>query len=173
MVNKLLNSDLGAVFSTDPSIALWTYIKSIWGTTTGYTVPANTAIKFDTKFGEMKGFYNYFIVENMPSSIKPQCLGGSRYSVEEVKRVQILCIGKSAKSVKWNMEQHILSLVNSNLTNMASTYGIKIMNISEFQEIPTSETEDVKTGLQPNTGFHKARSFATVRLNYELESTSA
>ncbi|UVF62442.1 hypothetical protein [Nitrososphaeria virus YSH_922147] len=173
MTNKLINSDLGAVFSTDPAVALWTYIKSIWTTTTGYTVPASSAIKFDTKFGEMKGFFFYFIVENMPSSIKPQILGGSRYSVEEVKRIQILCIGKSAKDTKWKMEQHILSLLNSNLTGMTATYGIKVMNISEFQEIPTSETDDKITGLQPNTGFHKARSFATVRLRYELESTTA
>ena len=173
MVNKLINSDLGTVFSTDPAVALWTYIKSIWGTTTGYTVPANTLIKFDTKFGEMKGFYNYFVVENMPSIIKPQSIGGSRYSVTEVKRIQLMCIGKNAKDTKWKMEQHLLSLLNSNLTGMTATYGIKIMNISEFQEIPTSEDESVKTGLQPNTGFHKTRSFATVELQYELESTTA
>lgn len=173
MTNKLINSDLGAVFSTDPSVALWTYIKSIWGTTTGYTVPANTAIKFDTKFGSGKGFFNFFVVENMPSSIRPQTVGGSRYTVEEVKRIQIMCIGTSAKDTKWKMEQHILSLLNSNLSGMTATYGIKIMNISEFQEIPTSETEQTITNLQPNTGFQKARSFATVRLRYELESTTA
>lgn len=173
MTNKLLNSDLGAVFTVDPAVGLWTYIKSIWTTATGYTVPAASAIKFDTKFGEMKGFYNYFVVENMPSSIKPQVLGGSRYTVEEVKRIQILCIGKSAKDTKWKMEKHIESLLNGNLLGMQGTYGIKVMNISSFQDIPTSETESAITGLQPNTGFHKARSFAVVRLQYELESTTA
>lgn len=172
MVNKLINSRLGTALTTDPSVALWTYIKSIWGTSTGYTVPVNTAIKFDTKFGEMKGFYNYFVVENMPKSVKPTVLGAARFHTDEVKRIQILCVGTSAKNTKWNMEQHIQSLVNGNVTGMWS-YGIDEMILSDFQEIPTSESETIKTNLQPNTGFQKARSFATVTLRYDQESISA
>ena len=171
MVNKLLNSRLGTAFTTDPSVALWTYVKSIWGTSTGYTVPANTAIKFDTKFGEVKGFYNFFVVENMPSSHKPQIIGANRFSVSEVKRIQIMCVGKSAKNVKWNMENHISSLINGNITGMQS-YGIDSMILSDFTEIPTTETETIKTDLQPNVGFQKTRSFATVTLRYDLESAS-
>lgn len=173
MVNKLINSTLGAVFTVDTDKALWTYIKSIWDTTTGYTVPAKATIKFDTKFGSTKGFFFFFVVENMPTAIIPQTLGGSRYAVEEVKRIQLMAVGTDAKAKLRSMEMHLLSILNSNLTNMQATYGIKVMNISEFQEIATSETETTKTGLQPNNGFQKARSFATVKLSYELESTSA
>ena len=169
MVNKLINSRLSTAMPTDPSVALWTWVKSIWGTSTGYTVPANTAIKFDTKFGEFKGFYNYWIVENMPKNHKPQVLGALRFEVEEVKRIQIMCVGTSAKDTKWKMEQHTQSLINGNVTGLQTTYGIHSVILSDFQDIPTAETETVKTNLQPNTGFQKARSFATVTLRYEQE----
>lgn len=172
MVNKLINSTLGTAFTVDVDKALWTYIKSLWGNSTGYTVPAASAIKFDTKFGSTKGFFYYFVVENMPSTIKPQTLGGSRYQVEEVKRIQLMAVTTDAKAKLRSMENHLISLLNSNLTGMQTTYGIKVMNISSFQEISTSETEEKITGLKPNSGFQKARSFATVRLSYELESTT-
>ena len=172
MVNKLLNARLGTALPTDPSVALWTYVKSIWANSTGYTVPASTAIKFDTKFGENKGFFNYFIVENMPILHKPQILGASRFRTEEVKRIQILCVGTSAKDTKWKMEQHTQSLINGNVIGMQTTYGIDEILLSSFQDIPTSETEVVKTNLQPNVGFQKARSFATVTLRYDQYQTS-
>ena len=154
---------------TDASVALWTWLKSIWGTSTGYTVPLNTAIKFDTKFGDFKGFYNYVIIENMPKNIKPQIIGASRWATTEMKRMQILCVGTAAKDTKWKMEQHIQSLINGNVTGLQTTYGIDLVNVDSFQEIPTSETETIVTNLQPNTGFQKARSFATVKLMYESE----
>ena len=172
MVNKLLSTRLGTALPTDPSVALWTYVKSIWGSSTGYTVPANTAIKFDTKFGDFKGFFNYFIVENMPKITKPQVLGAGRFHTDEVKRIQIMCVGTSAKDTKWKIEQHIQSLINGNITGMQTTYGIDEMILSDFQEIPTSESDTFKTDMQPNTGFQKARSFATVTLKYDQYQTA-
>jgi hypothetical protein len=173
MTEKLINSRLGAVFSTDPAVALWTWVKSVWGTSTGYSVPANTAIKFDTKFGDMKGFLNYFIVENMPSVITPQVLGGTRTAVEEVKRIQILCIGTAAKNTKWLMERHIDSLINSNRTGMQATYGIDEISLDSFTDIATGEGEEQKTGLFPNRAHQRVRSFANVTMKYQQEATTA
>lgn len=172
MPNKLLNARLDAVQTVDDAVALWTYIKSIWTTTTGYAPPAVSLVKFDTKFGDMKGFLNYFIVENMPNSIKPQTIGGSRYRYEEAKRVQIMCIGPSAKNNKWLMEKHIDSLVNGNLTGMQTTYGIDFMQLSEFNEIP-GETEANISGLEPTKKYQVSRSSALVTLFHEAYSTVA
>lgn len=180
MTNKLLNSRLDAVFSTDPAVALWTYVKSIWNTATGYTTVPDygvasgsiTKIKFDTKFGQAKGFQNYWIVENMPNLVKPQILGASRYVYEDVKRVQIFCIGPNSKNTKWLMERHTDSLINGNPTGMQATYGIDTIQISNFQDIPVEEPDSEVSNLQPNK-FYKARSFATVTLKYEQYSTTA
>lgn len=171
MVNKLINSELGTAFVTDPSIALWTYVKSIWDNATGYTVPVSTAIKFDTKFGEQKGFTNFWIVENMPTFEKSQIIGGTRYEYEDVKRIQILCVGPSAKNKKWNMERHTDSLINANLTGMRTTYGIKTMNLSGWTELNMEENSK-QTSMIPQKNFQTARSFATVTLRYEQEATT-
>jgi len=173
LTEKLLNARLNAVFSTDPAVGLWTWLKSVWDTTTGYTVPAKTAIKFDTKFGSMKGFYNYIIVENMPTIVTPQTLGGSRYENTEVKRIQILCVGTSAKNTKWNMERHIDSLINGNPTGMQTTYGINTIQCGTFSEIGTGEDDPTVTKLQPNRAFQRVRSFAEVELKYEQVGTTA
>ena len=171
MTNKLLNSRLGAVIP-DPSISFDTWLTANWATVTGYTVPAITAIKIDTKFGSTKGFFNYIIIEEMPKKITPQIVGGSRYVNMEVKRIQILCIGTTAKVTKWNMERHIESLVNGNPTGMQTTYGIDWIQLTEFNEIPTSETDQTITNLQPNTGFQKARSTTLITLRWESEASS-
>jgi len=173
MTNKLVNARLNAVMPTDPAVALWTWLKSVWGTTTGYTVPASTAIKFDTKFGEQKGFLNFVIVENMPTIVKPMTLGGARYSNEEVKRIQIISTGTSAKNTKWNMERHIDSLINGNPTGMQTTYGMNEIQCGTFSEIGTGETEQKITALQPNRAFQRVRSFAEVTLKYDQVATSA
>ena len=135
-------------------------------------MPASSAIKIDTKFGSGKGFFNFIIIEEMPKNIKPQIVGNSRYTVEEVKRIQIMCIGTTAKTTKYNMEKHIESLVNGNPTAMQTTYGIDWINLTQFNEIPTSETDTTLTNLQPNTGFEKARSTALVTFRYETEATA-
>ena len=171
MTYKLINSRLGAVIP-DPSISFDTWLSANWTTTTGYTVPALSAIKVDTKFGSIKGFFNYIIIEEFPKKITPQMVGGSRYTNIEVKRIQILCIGTTAKVTKWNMERHIESLVNGNPTGMQTTYGIDWIQLTDFNEIPTSETDDTITNLQPNTGFQKARSTALVTLRWESEASS-
>ena len=171
MTYKLINSRLGAVIP-DPSISFDTWLTANWATVTGYTVPAISAIKIDTKFGSTKGFFNYIIIEEMPKKITPQIVGGSRYVNIEVKRVQILCIGTTAKVTKWNIERHIESLVNGNPTDMQTTYGIDWMQLTDFNEIPTSETEQAITNLQPNTGFQKARSTAQITFRWESEASS-
>ena len=171
MVNKLLNSRLNAVIP-DPSISFDTWLSANWTTSTGYTVPALSAIKVDTKFGSTKGFFNYIIIEEFPKKITPQMVGASRYTNVEVKRIQIMCIGTTAKVTKWNMEKHIESLVNGNPTGMQTTYGLDWIQLTEFNEIPTSETEQTITNLQPNTGFQKARSSALITLRWESEQTS-
>ena len=171
MVEKLLNARLAAVFATDPAIALWTWVKSVWGTTTGYSPPAVAKVKFDTKFGSGKGFFNFFIVENMPTLTKPQTIGGARYTYEAVKRVQILCIGPSAKNNKFHMEQHIDSLVNGNPTGMQATYGIDTIQLSNFTELNLEE--DTITGMMPNRKDQVARSFATITLKYDTTASTA
>ena len=171
MTNKLLNSRLNAVIP-DPSISFDTWLSANWSTVTGYTVPAISAIKVDTKFGSTKGFFNYIIIEEMPKKITPQTVGANRYTNVEVKRIQIMCIGTTAKVTKWNMERHIESLVNGNPTGMQSTYGIDWIQLTDFNEIPTSETDETITNMQPNTGFQKARSTAQISMRWESESTT-
>src|SRR3990167_326590 len=171
MVNKLLNARLDAVTPTDHAVALWTILSNNWAEVTGYSPPAASTIKFDTKFGAFKGKANYVIVENMPTSIKPQVLGNSRYQYEDKKRLQILCHGPSAKNNKWLIEKHIDSLLNGNPTILQTTYGIDTVTISDFTEIP-GESEDMKSGMTPNTMDQTARSFATVTLMYETYSTT-
>lgn len=172
MVNKLLNSRLTAI-TPDPSISFDTWLSANWSTTTGYTVPASSAIKIDTKFGSTKGFFNYIIIEEMPKKITPQTVGAGRYTNVEVKRIQIMCIGTTAKVTKWNMERHIESLVNGNPTGMQTTYGIDWIQLTDFNEIPTSENDGTMTNLQPNTGFQKARSTAQVTMRWESEASTA
>ena len=171
MVNKLVNSRLNAVIP-DPSISFDTWLTANWATATGYTVPAISAIKVDTKFGSTKGFFNYIIIEEMPKRVRPQTVGSGRYTTEEVKRIQIMCIGTTAKVTKWNIERHIDSLVNGNPTDMQTTYGIDWMQLSEFNEIPTSENDNTITNLQPNTGFQKARSSANITMRWESEAVA-
>ena len=158
---------------TNPSVALHVWLTSLWTTTTEYTVPAAASVKFDIKFGSTKGFFYFIVIENMPTSIRKQILGASRVAVTETKRLQILSIGTTAEDKHWNMEKHIDSLINGNITGLQTTYGINEVGISEFREIPTDENDGVITNMQPNTGFHKVRSYALVTMTYEEESTTA
>ena len=171
MVNKLLNSRLGAIIP-DPSISFDTWLTANWAVSTGYTVPTIDKIKVDTKFGSTKGFFNYIIIEEMPKKITPQIVGAGRYTNIEVKRIQIMCIGTTAKVTKWNMEKHIESLVNGNPTSMQTTYGIDWIQLTDFNEIPTSETDETISNMQPNTGFQKARSTAQISMRWESEASS-
>ena len=171
MVNKLVNSRLTDI-TPDPSKSLDSWLTANWGTVTGYTVPSIGSIKIDTKFGPFKGFYNYIVIEEMPKRISPQTVGAGRYVNTEVKRVQILCIGTDAKTTKWNMERHIESLINGNVTGMQATYGIDTIQLSEFNEIPTDETDSIITNLKPNRGFQKTRSSAQVTMRWESESVT-
>jgi hypothetical protein len=171
MTNKLLNAQLGTAFTIDPAVGLWTYLKSIWGTTTGYTVPNVTKIKFDTKFGEQKGFFNFIIIENMPQMIKPQILGAGRFRTNDVKRLQIMCLGPSCKDTKWKMERHIESLLNGNVTGMQATYGIDEFTLSEFAEIPVQPDPNI-TALMP-TKIDQVRSRALVTLIYDEYQATA
>ena len=171
MVEKLLNARLAAVFTTDPAVGLWTYVKAHWTDVTGYSPPVVGLIKFDTKFGSAKGFYNYFIVENMPQDVKPQTLGGARYRYNDVKRVQILCVGTSAKNNKWLMEQHIDSIINGNPTGMQTTYGIDEFLLTSFTDI-VGESDVQITGLMPNKADQVARSRALVNLMYDKYATA-
>jgi len=168
MVNKLLNSRLNAI-TPNVSDSFDTWLTSVWGTNTGYTVPTSSAIKIDTKFGSGKGFFNFIIIEEMPKKITSQIVGNGRYTNSEVKRIQIMCIGTTAKTTKYNMEKHIESLVNGNPTAMQGTYGIDWIILTDFNEIPTSETDSTLTNLSPNTGFQKARSTAQITFRYETE----
>lgn len=169
--NKLINSTLSGVFTTDPSVALFTWLKSNWGTVTGYTVPDASEIKFDTKFGGTKGFFNYVIVESVNVTTDPQVLGSSRYHSTETKRVQILCVGPSSRNTRYQMEKHIESIINGNPTAMQSD-GIHTFDISDFQEL-NLEAESTVTSMTPNKQYQTSRSFATVEMRYDLEQTTA
>ena len=171
MVNKLLNSRLAAI-TPNTTASFDTWLTSKWSQITGYTVPAASAIKIGTEFGSGKGFFNFILIEEMPKRITPQMVGASRYTSVETKRVQIMCIGTAAKTTKYNMEKHIESLVNGNPTDMQTTYGIDWMQLSEFNEIQTSENDSVITNLTPNTGFQKARSSAVLNLRFETEAST-
>src|SRR3990167_1184715 len=171
MVNKLLNSRVSAI-TPNTSVSFDTWLTANWSQVTGYTVPASSAIKIDIKFGSGKGFFNFIIIEEMPKSISSQTLGNGRYTNTEVKRIQIMCIGTTAKTTKYNMEKHIESLVNGNPTGMQTTYGIDWMTLSDFTEIPTSEDDGTISNLQPNTAFQKARSRATITLRFETEAST-
>lgn len=168
MTNKLLNAQLGGIFTVDPAVALWTFIKANWGVVTGYTVPAVGNVKFDTKFGDMIG-YNFVIVENMPVDIKPQILGAGRFRYMDTKRIQIMCEGTSAKNTKWNMERHIDSIVNGNVTGMQATFGIDEVLLSEFVEIPVDVTEAEITDRKASRVL-TARSRALATLIYDQVS---
>jgi len=170
MVNILKNSRLNAAFTTDPSVALWTYIKSIWGTTTGYSPPASATVKFDTKFGEQKGFFYFVIIENMPETIKPLQIGAATFMYDAVKRLQIFCIGPTAKDKKWKMERHIESLINADLKGMQTTYGINSVRISQFTELP-GEVESEQKNESPTKEFQVARSYALVSMTFEQFQT--
>jgi len=162
MVNKLLNAQLSGVFTVDPAVALWTFIKNNWGTVTGYTVPVVANVKFDTKFGDMIG-YNFVIVENMPVDIKPQILGAGRFRYNDTKRIQIMCEGTSAKNTKWNMERHIDSIINGNVTGMQATFGIDEVLLSEFVEIPVGVTEtDITQRKASRVLTARSRALATL-----------
>ena len=165
MVNILKNAQLGTAFTVDTSVGLWTYLKSIWGTSTGYAVPDVTKVKFDTKFGEQKGFFNFVIIENMPIQSKPQILGAGRFRYNDVKRIQVMCLGPSAKNNKWLMEQHIESLLNGNITGMQATYGVDEFILTEFSEIFVQPDPNI-TALMP-TKIDMARSRALVTLIYD------
>ncbi len=108
----------------------------------------------------------------MPKRTSSQVLGNGRYTVTEVKRIQIMCIGTTAKTTKYNMEKHIESLVNGNPTAMQTTYGIDWITLTDFNEIPTSENDQTLTNMQPNTAFQKARSTALITFRYETESST-
>ena len=168
--NKLINSTLSDVFATDPNIALWTWLKNNWTTSTGYTVPAVSSIKFDTKFGSTKGFFNYVIVESINRTTTPQTLGSARYHSDDTKRVQIMCVGPSSKNTIYNMERHIESLINGNPTGMQSD-GIEIFSITDFQDL-NLESESAVTKMTPNKQYQTSRAFATVTLTYDLVQTT-
>lgn len=169
MPNKLLNAQLGAVFSQDPSISLKSYLSTNWTTTTGYSPPSTANIKFDTKFGSFTGF-NMIIIEDMPKTIASQTLGKGRTRVTENKRIQIWCRGTSGKNNRYLIEKHIDSLLNGNPRGMISD-GIDIVELDDFREIPQI-TDDEINKAQPQRQ-EVWRSVATVRLIYDLYSTSA
>lgn len=105
---------------------------------------------------------NFVIIENMPKIIKPQILGKGRTRTEDVKRLQIYCVGHSSKNNKWLMERHIDSLINGNPTGLNAD-GIDRMELSEFVEIEPSADNPKAPGL-PTT---IARSRALVILTYD------
>jgi hypothetical protein len=164
MVNKMLLAQLDSVFVTDPAISLRNFIRDNWAVVTGYTVPAAATVKFDTKFGEQKGFYNFVIIENMPVQSTPQILGGGRFRYRDVKRIQVMCLGPSAKNNKFQMEQHIESLLNGNLLAL-QTGGIDEFWMTEFTEIFVQPDPNI-TALMP-TKIDQARSRALVTLIYD------
>ena len=55
---------------------------------------------------------------------------------------------------------------------MQTTYGIDWVQLTDFNEIPTSETDETISNMQPNTGFQKARSTAQISMRWESESTT-
>lgn len=169
MVNKLLNAQLSAVFSQDPSISLKSWLSTNWTTTTGYSPPAAALVKFDTKFHSFTGM-NLVIIEEMPKTTESQTLGKGRTRVTETKRLQIWCRGSSAKNNRYLMEKHIDSLINGNPTGLQSD-GIDEMHLDDFTEIPQI-TDDEINKAQPQRQ-EVWRSAAQVRLAYDLYVTSA
>ena len=161
MVNILRLAQTSAAFTQDPAISLMNYLKNNWTTVTGYTVPQVTAIRFDTKFGNMSG-ENFVIIENMPQTIKPQILGKGRTRTLDVKRIQILCIGHSSINNRWNMEQHIDSLINGNPLAL-TTNGIDIVELSDFTVLENTPDNT----MDPAQTTVRSRSKATCTLTYD------
>lgn len=161
MVSILRVAQLGTAFTTDPAISLKNYLKDNWATVTGYTPPLATAIRFDTKFGNMSG-ENFVVIENMPQTIKPQTLGKSRTRTNDVKRIQILCIGHSSINNRWHIEQHIDSLINANPRGMV-TDGIDQIAVDEFVLLENSSDNT----LAPGETTVRSRSRALCTLIYD------
>jgi|SRR6185312_3688826 len=173
MVVNFKDAQLGTVLTTDPAVALHTYLSANWTQNTGYTVPAANTIKFDTKFGLHTGFMNYIIVENISTNETEQTLGRQRMRIYDNKRIQIYCQGSTAKTTKWNIENHIRSIINANPTAMQATYGIDLLTITSFQEIYTEPVDDdSRTDRAPATkGNWVSRSRALVTMIYDLYSS--
>ena len=161
MVSILKLAQLGTAFTQDPSISLKNYLSTNWSTVTGYTVPISNAVRFDTKFSNMSG-ENFVVIENMPQTIKPQILGKGRTRTQDVKRIQILCIGHSSINNRWSMEQHIDSLINGNPLGMI-TDGIDIIELSDFTLLENTP-DNTK---MPSSVVVKSRSKATCTLTYD------
>lgn len=123
-------------------------------------------INFDTKFSRMDKLY-HVIIEPMPIQSKFNGTGGSRYSVKDQKRIQILCKGFSAKDKKWKLEQQIYSMINANIRGMI-TDGIEEAFITDFQEIAVDSDDLMSTGLAQPKVATIARSRALVTLQYDM-----
>jgi len=163
MTNTLKVARLDGPFTIDPSIGLWTWLKDNWTNATGYTVPDKTLIKFDVKFGDFIG-YNFVIVESMNNKATTVSLGKQWVMYNDIKRLQIMCRGTNSVNNRFQMEQHIDTLINSNPSGMQTTYGIDIMGISSFTKIPDMSEQEMNN--QQQTKVLTSRSYALVDLNY-------
>lgn len=172
MVNNYVTAQTGEAFSTDPVVSLFTYLSDNWDQDTGYNPPASNLIKFDSKFGLATGFYNYVIVERMPSKDTDLTLGRARKRIFDYFRVQVFCQGKSAINNRWNMEMHIRSIIDANPTALR-TSGIDEMGITAFTTIVTENSGDADvTNRIPSTkGNWISRSRATCEMIYDLVAT--
>lgn len=162
-------AQLGGPFTQDPVVSLFTYLKNNWTQATGYSPPAASAIKFDSKFGLVTGFNNYVIVERMPATEEDQTVGKTRKRVYDNMIIQIYCQGSSAINNRWLMEMHIRSIIDANPTALR-TNGIDEIGITTFQPILTDyeKDSDITDRAPANKGLWISRSRAKVELIYDL-----
>lgn len=163
MILATLNNVMTGSPMGDTSIILKDYIKL------GYiiTQPPKTDVNFDTKFARMDKYY-HVIVESMPNGLEFQELGGARFRVSDVKRIQIFASRTSAINDKFLMERHILDIINANPLGMQGS-GVQQAFITNFN--PIIYQKDAKTDKFEVDITTISRSFALCTLEYELLRT--
>lgn len=169
MTRNYIDAQLGAILSTDPVVTLFNYLKTNWTQATGYAPPDVTKIKFDSKFGLKTGFYNYVIVERMPTKEVDLTLGRVYKRIYDNMRMQIFCQSKSAINDRWNTEMHIRSIIDANPIALRSS-GIDEVSISAFEPIITDYQgdTDITKRVPATAGMWISRSKASVQLIYDL-----
>lgn len=144
----------------DTSIILKNFISD------SYTIgqPPKAQVDFDTKFARMDKF-NHIIVENMPKMYNKKTLGGNRFAVEDVKRIQVFCSRPSAINDRFLIETHLMDIINANPLGMQSS-GVQQAFITQFSPIITQTDAKTNEGEVETTAF--ARSYALCTLYYDL-----
>lgn len=160
LANNLVSAQTGAAFSQDPAITLKDFLEDNWE----ISDPAASLINFDTKL-ERFDKYLHCIVENISDPADIADIGASRFTHEDVKRVQLIGYRKNAKDQIWKMKERIEAIINANPTGMQAN-GIEQAFIIDYQDLISSPTfDDVKQPEARMTG--EIRSRFLIKLRYD------